>query len=159
MHLSRKKWGYVINKLTYVKIYDGSPLLPTGPQKTEYRSFLSDCSQFLKEHNLPTIKFAIHRNMHVDMDSLNAVRPLLEDSIKNEISIEAWLLINNYKYSQGNLKYKPVKDVKLSGGCDWWKTDPSKTQVFSTVDFEPGVGLYTLISGFYPDMSKYEKQI
>jgi len=122
-----------------------------------YRKCMANTREYLENLGLPVINFAIHRNLYVTKRAIEANKDILEKIIAEKIECDRFCLLNNWEYSQGAFDYTPVKDVKLRGGIDWWKVNPETTEVFSTCDFKPGVGLETLISTLYTEKSKYEK--
>lgn len=131
------------------------PTCKTGLNK--YLSFLVDCNEYLKENNLSTFYFTLHRNMHVSRTAVNECREMLETCFKNNIPFEFFVLINNYRFSNGEISPVFINDIKISSGSEWWKTSPEISNVFSTFNFWAGSGLNTLMSGNYSKKSKYEK--
>jgi len=145
----------------YVRTYaDGdNGELPSGEQKTEYKRYLALSREFLESQGLPTLNFTLHRNMHLSRGTITECRDLLDRVLEAVTPVEPFVLINNFQHARHGIDYTVIKDVKLRGGIDWWKTDPRDTEVFSTPNFEPGLGLYTLISGLYVEPSKYENHV
>ena len=139
----------------YCKIHGEKNKLPLSG-KTEYKQFLAQTRQFLHDNNLTTYYLTLHRNMHCNKTIIAECRSILNQVINNKIACEPMAFILNYWNTNHEIEITPVEDVKLNGGSQWWKADPRNTEVFSTVDFEPGIGLYTLIEGLYPNKSKYE---
>lgn len=142
----------------YVRTLSGSTDLPVHKEgETEYRACLANTREFLEEHGFTYINFAVHRNLHVTRKAIDANREILEKIIAERIQCDRFVLLNNWEYQQVPFELTPVRDVKISNGGEWYKTDASKTEVFSTTDFKKGSGLYVLLSGLYNNKCKYEK--
>ena len=130
--------------------------LPKDDTSTSYMKYLSDVRNYLESKNLPILDFALHRNRRINRQDIEECREVLEDTINNCIPSGVMVYLSNYRYSKEKFEYQLVKDVKLSDGGQWWKTDDRETEVFSTGDFTEKDGLYVLLQGLYPNKSKYE---
>ena len=117
----------------------------------EYTNTLRHTRAFLEENGLPYYNFSPHRNMHCSKTLVAECKELVCQGIE---PMTMWL---NYKYGQKPFEKKIIEDVKIKNGMEWWRTDPSLTEVFSTGDFTKKDGLYVLLSGLYPNKCKYEK--
>lgn len=143
----------------YVRMLDGTVELPRhSPKESHYRHCLAETRLWLEKLGLPFINFAVHRNLHVTKRAIEENRELLEKIVVERIPCDRFILLNNWEYKNGINKFKlrPVVDIKLQGGYDWWRVNPSKTECFSTVDFNEGVGLDCLLKGMFNKKSKYE---
>lgn len=130
--------------------------LPSNNCGRPYIKFLSEVSNYLKSKGLPTLDFSLHRNRRINRKDIEECREVLEDTVNNCVPSGTMLYLSNYRYSKEHFDYQVVEDVKIREATQWWKTDAKRTHVFSTADFRKGSGLYTLISGLYPDKCKYE---
>lgn len=140
----------------YARMINGKFTLPEDGE-SEYKKFLIKTREFCIENGLSHYFLTIHRNMHCSRAMVAETRPILEKILKEKISCEGMVFMLNWWYTKHNLVITPIEDVRLRGGIDWWKTDPFNTEVFSTPDFDNGIGLYTLLEGLFPGKCKYEK--
>ncbi len=121
-----------------------------------YNMFLSDCKARLKELNLPTKYFTLHKNMKVYRSAIEGCRDIIAENIEHDYAFEVFLLLGNY--SLANLGVVPVmtKDNRIKSAQEWYRTDKSYANEFSTPDFKEFSGLHILMSGLYDKKSKYE---
>ena len=139
----------------YVRSINGSGELPTHHDgETPYRRCLADTREYLERHNLPTLNFALHRNMHVSRRAITEARELLDEIVRDAIPCDRFVLIGNWMLKHHGISYEVVRDVKFGKGTSWWKT--ATDHVFSTADFDRGSGLAMLLSSMYNEKSKYE---
>ena len=132
--------------------------LPTDKNSDKrYFRFLAECDEELKKLNISTLYFTLHRNMHVSRKAVKECREIMESCFENKLPFEFFVLINNYRFTQGEIVPTFVNDVKIGGGSEWYKTSPDYSNVFSTFDFWPGSSLNVLMKGKYSTKSKYEK--
>lgn len=145
------KYPFYANK----SVNDG--MLPTKTNyHNSYLNFLTECRYYLESIGLSTFYFTLHRNMHVSRRALQELKPILDDCFEHDYPFELFVLINNYRFSKGEINPCFVKDVKIYSGSEWWKTSSEYTDVFSTGDFNSKPGLYELLKGLYNKKSKYE---
>ena len=135
--------------------------LPSSAKRSDepYRHFLVDTNALCLSHRINNCNLTLHRNMHCSRRIVAECRNIIEQMIANGHIAEMWSFLNNWQYTHYGMEIVPVKDVKVNGGNEWWKTDPRNTEVFSTVDFKDHSGLHVLIGGLFPDVCKYEKEV
>lgn len=152
----------------YCRNYKNRPFknhLPGPDDKCDsaYLKHLRHTRRFLEEHELSIYNFSLHRNFHLWKEDVIACSSMIDEIIEqadeNPHGVECFDLFLNYRYTQQPFEFEIIEDVKLNGPGEWWKTDPRQTEVFSTVDFNKGLGLYNLLSDLYPKKCKYEKEI
>lgn len=125
--------------------------------RSAYHKFLAMTRKVLEEQGLSTWYSCLHRNTHLCRRDISECREYLDRVVSECIPLEYDCYLTNYRHTiHADFYFTPVADVKLRGGCDWWKAAPRNTEVFSTYDFEPGVGLDCLIGGMFDKKSKYE---
>lgn len=122
--------------------------------ETLYRKLLADTREYLEHHDLPTLNFALHRNMHVSRRAVSEARALLDEIVRKAIPCDRFVLIGNWMYKYHGISVEVVRDNKFSSGSSWYKT--AATHVFSTGDFPRGSGLAMLLSSMFNKKSKYE---
>lgn len=141
----------------YCKRFGAINLLPYDGN-TEYRKFLAVTRKKCEEGGLSAYYFSLHRNMHLCRKNISECRAFLDEVVSTPLPLEPFAYLINYRFTNDkDFKMKVVNDVKLNGGGDWWKTDPRKTECFSTYDFNDGKGLAVLLKGLYDKPCKYEK--
>ena len=141
----------------YVKKFGDKNELPSKG-KSVYKKLLAKTREELEKQGLSVYYSTLHRNMHGSRAIYEECRDYLNQVILEKIPLEPHAFTINYRFTKkGDFEFKPVKDVKLNGGGDWWMVNPSKTECFSTSDFEPGIGLDCLMNGMFNKKSKYEK--
>lgn len=140
----------------YCKRFGKDNHLPTS-ENTEYKKFLATTRERLEADGLESYYFCLHRNMHMSRKTISDCRLFLEAVVSTPLPVECHAYLLNYRLSH-DVDFKPtiVRDVKLIGGGDWWKANPSNTECFSTADFCEGKGLAVLLRGLYNQKSKYE---
>ena len=140
----------------YCKRFGKDNLLP-GSGKTEYKKFLATTREKLEGDGLSAFYFCLHRNMHMSRKTISDCRTFLNEVVAEPIPIECHAYLLNYRLTH-YADFIPtfVRDVKLSGGGDWWMVDSSINECFSTADFKEGKGLSVLLRGLYSKKSKYE---
>ena len=139
----------------YVRSINGSGELPQHHEgETPYRRLLADTREYLERHGLPTLNFALHRNMHVSRQAVAETRKLLDEIVQEAIPCDRFVLIGNWILKHHGISYEVVRDVKFGSGAFWWKT--ATDHVFSTADFGWGSGLAMLLSSMYNEKSKFE---
>lgn len=121
----------------------------------EYFKILYENSELLKKKDLPNFYFTIHKNMYVSKKDIPFCKELLQEAEKNHIGYELFVVMNNYRFKNGEIIPTFSKDHKLRGGIDWYKT--TESECFSTYDFETDSSLDILLRSLYPNKSKYEK--
>ena len=142
----------------YVRNMHGSIYLPEHVEgEDDYKRCLANTKENLEKLGLPTINFAVHRNLHCTKRSIEANMETLRWIIDNSIQCDRFCLLNNWEYKNYPFELTKIVDVKLRSGGDWWMANPENTEVFSTADFTKKDGLYVLLSGLYPNKCKYEK--
>ena len=142
----------------YAKRYGDNNKLPVNGG-TGYKKFLVDTREYLNGQGLSKYYLCPHRNMHCSKTIIREIRSSLNQIVSNALPVESFCYMLNYRYTvKKDFEIVAVDDVKLQGGCDWYQVNPEQTEVFSTVDFEPGIGLDCLISGLYSKKSKYENE-
>ena len=125
--------------------------------KTAYKKFLAKTREECEKKGVSIYYSSLHRNMHMSKVDISECREYLDSVISDKIALESFAYLLNYRYTvKKDFDFKPVKDVKLCGGGDWWKADSRNTECFSTADFEPGIGLDCLIGSLFSNKSKYE---
>ncbi len=139
----------------YVKLVRQDGLLPQEHTGKTYNDFLADCSGYLKSLLLPTFYFTLHRNMHISRTAVNECRDIINDCIENDRPFEIFILINNYRFKEGEIMPTFVTDNRINGGLEWWKSSSDVDECFSTADFSMGLGLYILMKSKYTGKSKY----
>lgn len=131
--------------------------LPTERTGSVYNEMMYDFGKFLEEKKMPTIYFTLHRNMHVSKSSINACMEIIKEAENNGKPMEIFTLLNNYRFSKGEITPTFVKDIKLFNGGDWYLVG-SCGGVFSTSDTTMYEGLFVLMDGMFSDKCKYEKE-
>lgn len=139
----------------YVNKSVNKGFLPNAKRGHQYLDFLCDVMEVQKKHNIPTLYFSLHRNLHVSKKSLNERKEIIEKLRKENAPFEIFDFLNNYRFGKGEIVPTFVDDIKFYNGGEWWKT--TIDECFSTGDFEENSGLDTLLKGLYSNKSKYEK--
>lgn len=142
----------------YAREFGGSGEIITRKHAdSEYRNFLADTREFLEKHNLPTINFALHRNMLLSREALENIRELYNESIKEGKPIELYILAINWELANRPFEYKIVKDSKIMADDQWWKSEDENAEVFSTSDFKKNSLARKKLKKIFPNKCKYEK--
>ena len=142
----------------YARDFKGSgELITKDLADSEYRKFLANTREFLEKHGLPTINFALHRNMHLSRTALENVRPMIYEAIKEGKATELYIVSNNWELANNPFEYTVVRDYKIMDTDQWWKTDPEKTHVFSTSDFGKSSSAHKMLKKLYPNKCRFEK--
>lgn len=137
-------------------------LLPSNHSEDlpEYSNFLVDCCLRLKERNLTTINFILHRNMHIWKDLLLQYKDDINYMVYNKQPIEVFLYAGNLALKHNVINEAqliPANDVKLlKGASEWYKTN-AEYKFFSTADFTYMSPMVILLKCKYLHKSKYEK--
>lgn len=126
-----------------------------GP--TSYIKYLASTRKCLEDRNLDIYHTVLHRNTHCSRKILNECREEARCLFEKLTPIEylCWML--NYQHTKYGFNTTPVVDVKIRSGLEWYRVNPSITEVFSTKDFSKSDRLAFLIDSLYPEKSKYEK--
>jgi len=124
---------------------------------TSYMKYMVCTRNYLKDKSLDTYFLVPHRNMHCSRKILNECRKEANILIDKKAPVEylCWLL--NYQHTKYGFNTTPIADVKIRSGLEWYKVNPSITEVFSTKDFSKSDRIAFLIDSLYPEKSKYEK--
>ena len=144
----------------YVKISDidnSITLSYSDENSSDYRKMLSNTRTICDSFGLPYFNFAVHRNLYVTKKAIDDNREFLNKCVNEAIPCDRFVFLNNYSYKNDEFEIKPVKDVKLGSGREWWKVNPIDTECFSTADFDSDSGLNILLHSLFPDRSKYEQ--
>lgn len=125
--------------------------------KNSYFSFLYKCSEYLKKIGLSTLYFTSHRNNHASRKSIDACMKYIEDAKTSGECIELFVLLNNYRYTNGEIKPTIVNDIKIRNNSRL--RGVFRSDAFSTYDFGYDSELYRFLAELYPNKSKYEMRV
>ena len=81
----------------------------------------------------------------------------IEDAKTSGECIELFVLLNNYRYTNGEIKPTIVNDIKIRNNSRL--RGVFRSDAFSTYDFGYDSELYRFLAELYPNKSKYEMRV